>query len=368
MPAQLVAPELHEAGRSSEITQDDASRHRISTLPILILNVHERCNCRCLMCDIWKRESGAELGIEELARHRESILRLGVRQVVLTGGEPLMHQNLAALCLFLKECGVKITLLSTGLLLKKRAEMVAFSVDEIIVSLDGHAEIHDSVRRVRGGFELIREGILEVRRLKPQMPIYGRSTVQKANHASLRKTVLAARGLGLDSISFLASDLTSQAFNRELVWPGERQNEVALSSNEVDALEAEVGSLIREHGDEISSKYIVESVEKLRRIVRHFRAQLGQASPEAPRCNAPWVSAVVEVDGSVRPCFFHPTIGSLKTTSLDEALNGPRALSFRSTLNIPENPTCKRCVCSLHYTDRAKSVTTSPLIGDGNLT
>ena len=354
MPAQLVALELREAGRSSDVTRDDASRHRISTLPILILNVHERCNCRCLMCDIWKRESGAELGIEELARHRESILRLGVRQVVLTGGEPLMHQNLAALCLFLKECGVKITLLSTGLLLKKRAEMVASSIDEIIVSLDGSEEIHDSIRRVRGGFQLIREGILEVRRLKPEMPILGRSTVQKANHASLRKTVLAARGLGLDSISFLASDLTSQAFNRELVWPGERQNEVALTSNEVDALEAEIESLIREHGEEIAAKYIVERPEKLRRIARHFRAQLGQASPEAPRCNAPWVSAVVEVDGSVRPCFFHPTIGSLRTTSLEEALNGAQALSFRSSLNIAENPTCRRCVCSLHFTDRVK--------------
>ncbi|HMU73003.1 MAG TPA: hypothetical protein PKD93_09685, partial [Ferruginibacter sp.] len=28
--------------------------HRISSLPIAILMPHSACNCRCVMCDIWK--------------------------------------------------------------------------------------------------------------------------------------------------------------------------------------------------------------------------------------------------------------------------------------------------------------------------
>jgi Fe-coproporphyrin III synthase len=355
MSSQFVNVEVSKAEQEESYPvasrSDGLSSHRLQTLPILILNVHERCNCRCLMCDIWKRESGGELNMEEFARHRTSIINLGVRQVVLTGGEPLLHSNLAAICSFLRECDVKITLLSTGLLVKKRAELVASSIDEVIVSLDGPEETHDRVRRVRGGFQLIREGVLAVRRLKPTMPIHGRSTVQKTNHAQLRQTVMAARQLGLDSISFLASDVTSQAFNRELVWPGERQNEVALSTSEVTALEAEIDLLVRDYSDDIANRFIVESPEKLYRIARHFRAHLGQVPAEAPTCNAPWVSAVVEVDGAVRPCFFHPKIGSLKTATLEEALNGGEAQSFRGTLEIPENPVCRRCVCSLNYTE-----------------
>lgn len=337
------------ANTESDAVGDSISAHAIKTLPILILNVHERCNCRCLMCDIWKRDSNGELNAEKLARHRTSIVNLGVRQVVLTGGEPLMHSNLSPICILLKDCGAKITLLSTGLLLKKRAELVASSMDEIIVSLDGPEDTHDRIRRVRGAFQLIREGILAVRQLKPQMPIHGRSTVQKANHKLLRDTVLAAHTLSLDSISFLASDVTSQAFNRELVWPGERQNEIALSPNEIDALDAEIDLLVREHEDDIHSRYIVESEQKLRRISRHFRAHLGETPPEAPTCNAPWVSAVIEVDGAVRPCFFHPKIGSIETATLEEALNNEDAKTFRSALNIPQNPVCQHCVCSLHY-------------------
>lgn len=352
MSSQLVNVEVNRAkSYPVDSRSDNLSPHRLRTLPILILNIHERCNCRCLMCDIWKRESSGELNMEEFARHRASITNLGVRQVVLTGGEPLLHSNLAAICSFLRECGVKITLLSTGLLLKKHAVLVASWIDEVIVSLDGPEEVHDRVRRVRSGFQLIRDGILAVRQLKPAMPICGRSTVQKTNYALLRQTVLAAHLLGLDSISFLASDVSSQAFNRELVWPGERQDEIALSANEVAALEAEIDLLIHDCSDDLARKFIVESPEKLYRIARHFRAHLGEIPFVAPRCNAPWVSAVVEVDGTVRPCFFHPKTGDLNDATLEEALNSGEAQSFRSTLEIADNPICKRCVCSLNYTD-----------------
>jgi MoaA/NifB/PqqE/SkfB family radical SAM enzyme len=355
MPTQLVTLTLPHAVEPAKPTrvrpliESDVSLHRLSTLPILILNIHERCNCRCVMCDIWKREGGAELDVDVLARHRESIIKLGVRQVVLTGGEPLLHTAFADLCSFLRECDVKITLLSTGLLLKKRAKVIASSVDEIILSLDGPEETHDSVRRVRLGFQLIREGILAVRKWKPEMPIHARCTVQKANHRTLRQSVLASHQLGLDSISFLAADVTSQAFNRELVWIGDRQSEIALSHREENALEEEIELLIQEHGEEIDSGYIVERPEKLRRIAQHFREHLGEASPQSPRCNAPWVSAVIEVDGAVRPCFFHSKIGSIRDMPLQDALNSEEARTFRGSLNIAENDICKRCVCSLNY-------------------
>jgi MoaA/NifB/PqqE/SkfB family radical SAM enzyme len=321
----------------------------LTSLPILLLNVHERCNCRCIMCDIWKRESGAEIDIQSLERHQSSLSMLGTRQVVLTGGEPLLHSRLEGLCAFLKTCGVHITVLTTGLLLAKHARTVAASVDEVILSIDGPEEVHDRVRRVKRGFQLIREGVLAVRQLKPAMLIHARSTVQKANHSCLRQTVEGVKSMQVDSISFLAADLTSQAFNRELVWPGERQNEIALTRTEISALEEEIELLICSHKEDLARGYIKESAEKLRRLPRRFREHIGELTPEAPLCNAPWVSAVVEVDGSVRPCFFHRKIGSLKTTTLADVVNGDEAQEFRRTLNVAENPTCRRCVCSLHY-------------------
>src|SRR5579862_925613 len=116
---------------------------RLATLPILMLNAHSRCNCRCVMCDIWKRESNDQMRLQDLERHRTSLENLGVRQVVLTGGEPLLHNDLTALCDFFRDQDIHLTLLTTGLLLHKRAEDVAALFDDVIVSLDGPPEIHD---------------------------------------------------------------------------------------------------------------------------------------------------------------------------------------------------------------------------------
>jgi MoaA/NifB/PqqE/SkfB family radical SAM enzyme len=301
------------------------------------------------MCDIWQRKNGKELDLIDFARHRESLLGLGVQHVVLTGGEPLLHRNFEALCSLLKGCGVRITMLTTGLLLAKRSAVVAQAVDEIIVSIDGPEEVHDRVRRVKGAYQLIKEGIQAVRAERDEMPVYGRSTVQKANHRLLRQTVAGAKILSLNSISFLAADVTSQAFNRELIWPGERQNQIALTQQEIQALEEEIEFLIRDNVDDIRSHYIVESQEKLGRILRRFKEQLGELSPIAPECNAPWVSAVMEVDGSIRPCFFHPSIGSVQTQSLEQVIHGDQAQRFRASLNVSENAICQRCVCSLNY-------------------
>ena len=301
------------------------------------------------MCDIWKRKGGLALHAADLERHRESIRALGVKQVVLTGGEPLMNRELDAICQFFRELGVRITLLTTGRLLFQRAQTIAAYIDDVIISIDGPADIHDRIRRVPGIFASIQKGVTAVRDRRPEMPICCRTTVQKLNHAHLRSTVDAAKSLRLNSISFLPADIASGAFNRQEGWTEERQNEVALTHDELCALEDEVENLITIHQEDISSSFIVENDAKLRRIADRFREYLYRLPPKSPHCNAPWVSAVVEVDGSVRPCFFHTAVSSVNQLTLQEAINSEAALNFRSTLDVANNATCQRCVCSLNY-------------------
>ncbi len=322
--------------------------HHIDSLPILVLFPHSRCNCRCLMCDIWKIREVREITAEDLEPHLESLRALQVRWVVLSGGEPLMHSDLASIARPLRADGIRVTLLTAGLLLERDALLVADSFDDVIVSLDGPREIHDQIRGVPKAFERLARGVESLRKLRPVLPVHARTTVQKANCTHLGQTVQTAKCLGLNSISFLAVDVTSQAFNRPAGWPAEHQDAVSPGPEEVEVLALEVEALIREHAADIEAAFIVESAEKLRGIVAHFRAHLGQAVPTAPRCNAPWVSAVVEVDGAVRPCFFHRAIGNIRDQTLSEVVNSEAATTFRRELDMPNNPICQRCVCSLY--------------------
>jgi Fe-coproporphyrin III synthase len=315
---------------------------RLERLPILVLQPHNRCNCRCVMCDIWKLTDAQEISAAELERHLGDIERLGVEWVVFTGGEPLMHSDLFRLSAMLRVRGIRTTILSTGLLLERNAGRIVAGVDEVIVSLDGPAKIHDEIRRVPGAFDSLANGVRAMRRLAPPFPISARCTVQAHNAAHLRDTVRAAREMGLHSLSFLAADLSSTAFNRVVEWPAERQSTVAP---ELGELEREIEALIADYPDD---GFILETPQKVRRIVAHFRAHYGLEPHVAPRCNAPWVSAVVESNGDVRPCFFHTAIGNTAGTTLGTVLNGPQAIAFRESLRVAENPTCQRCVCSLY--------------------
>jgi MoaA/NifB/PqqE/SkfB family radical SAM enzyme len=154
--------------------------------------------------------------------------------------------------------------------------------------------------------------------------------------------------MGLACISFLALDIASTAFNRKQPWNDSRCAEVALSAADADELEIEIDCLVRENAAEFRAGFIAETPEKLRRIVHHFRSALGQCAPVAPQCNAPWISAVIEADGSVRPCFFHPAFGNIHSEPLVDILNAPGAVSFREHLDIQADPICRRCVCSLY--------------------
>lgn len=318
----------------------------IETLPILILYPHNRCNCRCIMCDIWKLDSKREISAEELHRHLGDILALRVKWVVFSGGEPLMHSDLFRLAAILRDHGIKTTMLTTGILLERHSNNVAAHFDDVIASLDGPPEVHDRIRNVPRAFELLSRGIAAVHEVQRDFPIAARCTVQRANCTRLCDTAATAKRLGLRSISYLAADVASSAFNRPDGWTAARQNSISLAAADLPLLEREMEALWREWG---GTGFVLESREKLDRIVLHFRARLGLAEPVAPRCNAPWVSSVIEADGTVRPCFFHPPIGSLNGASITAVLNGPQALSFRTHLDVRTDPVCKRCVCSLFW-------------------
>src|SRR5881409_1821211 len=187
----------------------------VNALPILVLMPHSRCNCRCVMCDIWKaNQNKREITAAHLAPHLEAFRRLGVRWIVLSGGEPLMHSNLWLFCEQLKTLDVRITLLSTGLLLQRHAKQICTTCDEVIVSLDGTRDVHNKIRNVAGAYEKLEAGVRSLKAIDTSLRITGRSVLHRQNYFDILNIVEAAHAIGLDQVSFLAADISSTAFNR----------------------------------------------------------------------------------------------------------------------------------------------------------
>ena len=109
----------------------------------LRVSVTDRCNLRCVYC--MPPEGVACVRHEEVLRFEEILqicrcaVRLGVRSIKLTGGEPLARLGVAGLVKQLKELpGLEqVTLTSNGVLLEQALpELSAAGLDAVNISLD----------------------------------------------------------------------------------------------------------------------------------------------------------------------------------------------------------------------------------------
>lgn len=333
-----------------EITRRAATRvtGRIHSLPILALSVHSACNCRCVMCDIWKANADKrEISVETLDRHMDAIRKLHVRRVMLTGGEPLLHSNLWTFCERLRAEGIVLSLVTTGLLIEPHATRIAELMDEVVISIDGEAATHDDIRRVRDGFARIARGVAALRSQFLKPTLIARSVLQRSNYRSLAATIRAIASIGIDRLSFLAADVTSPAFNRPAPWPPDRQREIALAREDLPLLTDAIREAEETCAAAFASGFVDGGVASLRRIHDHYAALAGDGEWPIVRCNAPWVSAVLEPTGLVRPCFFQPAYPAGRDDDLLSLLNSAPAIDFRRNLDVRTNETCKRCVCTL---------------------
>lgn len=322
---------------------------RIYSLPVLVLMPHSRCNCRCVMCDIWKaNDEKKEITTDTLALHLESFKKLGVKHVAFSGGEALMHSNLWKFCELLKSINVRISLLSTGITLKASAKDVVNFTDELIVSLDGPPNIHNQIRNLPSAFQKLQSGVRALKEIEPSFRVTARCVLQRLNYKYLHEIIETSKSLGLDQISFLTADVSTSAFNRNEPWTDSKVVQIALNPEETEEFEEVVESSFTRFNQLYLSKYIAENPTRMRTLVQYYRAIVNEAAFPRRKCNAPWVSAVVEADGEVRPCFFHKSYGNLFGTSLPEVLNSPEAISFRKNLKVDRDPICERCVCSLY--------------------
>jgi len=329
--------------------------NRVSVLPIVILMPHSACNCRCVMCDIWKDNTNLrQLTQKDIEGLLVSLKKLGTQQVVMSGGEALLHPNFFRFCALLNEQHIKVSLLSTGLTLKKNAALLVKYVSDIIVSLDGDETIHNSIRNIPGAFQKLREGVQLIKQQNPSFRITARTVIHRINFRHWPAIIQSAKEMGLDQISFLPADVSSHAFNREVLWSNRQQSDVMLSEQELPELRHIIETIIKEHTGHPGRDFIAESPEKLVKIYSYYAALHGLNPFPYKKCNAPWVSAVVEADGTVRPCFFHGAVGNIRDRPLEEIVNNANSLQFRKELDMDNNDTCMKCVCYLNLSPRTK--------------
>jgi len=318
-------------------------------LPLVTLYVTDRCNSRCVTCDYW-RHGRDDMDLAAVMRLLPSFAQLQTQMVLLSGGEPLLNPEWAAIAEALRGNGLKVWLLTSGLALAKHARRAAGLFDTITVSLDGtDSETYAAIRGL-DAFHKVCEGIRAI--AAEGAPPGIRVTVQRGNFRQLPAFVDLARELGARQVSFLAVDVANpHAFGRA----DDFVSDLALRSEDLPVFEQTLDSLEQKHRDDFRSGFIAESPQKLRRILQYFTAVRG-AGPYPPvRCNAPEFSAVIGATGRLQPCFFISgpldarisESGARLAGDIAGVLNSSSMRALRTAIREGRRVECETCVCSM---------------------
>jgi radical SAM protein with 4Fe4S-binding SPASM domain len=128
----------------------------VPSLRYIELQITNRCNLKCKHCYI-ENKSFSELSVSQIKAVLKEFEEMQGLRVLITGGEPLIHNKFEEINEILLEFFIRKILFTNGLLLNKRI-LKNLNVDEIQISIDGLEAAHDSLRG-RGTFRKALEAV-----------------------------------------------------------------------------------------------------------------------------------------------------------------------------------------------------------------
>ena len=330
-----------------------------------------RCNLHCKMCGQWgeggitKKKSAeyikAELSLDEMKPIIEELSSFRPN-ITLFGGEPLFYRHCVEIIKYIKQRGMHCLMITNGFMLEDLAESVVDSgLDELNVSLDGDARLHDQIRGMPGLFDKIMRGLKQINELKAKKnkrkPLINlQCTVTRHNYMFLERLLDVADDAHADSLTF--HNLIF--INRELL---EKQK---VYDNLLGCTSADWEGFVFE--PDIEPQVLYEKMKNIlsgkyrfrvdfypnfscKALLEYYQNPYDAPSDYPGRCISPWIAAYIFPDAEVRPCLNSDySFGNLRKDKFLQIWNSEQAVRFRRLLK--ENkifPLCIRCTELYRY-------------------
>jgi radical SAM protein with 4Fe4S-binding SPASM domain len=318
----------------------------------LKLYLTRRCNLRCLMCNAWAQDSDGrdELSTGEIFRCIDEAAALGLANLKLFGGEPLMRRDLESIVTHAAGLGIRCTLISNGTLLnRQRAQaLVTAGLAQLDLSLDaGDPALHDQIRGVPGTWQRAVQGLQAVQeaasRLDRRVVLRVNTVVMRHNCHDLPHLARTLAELGVDE--FVLNPAVPQAANSRATAA-----DYVLSPLDVARYNAEIAPQLAAAADGHRLAANHELLYLYGTSEQHVEdATLGQYANRVRVgcCFKPWYYAVIRENGDMVGCntVKHPLarIGNVREPPLDHLWRSEAYRAFRAGCHPPQFGDCRRC-------------------------
>jgi radical SAM protein with 4Fe4S-binding SPASM domain len=276
--------------------------------PVVFWNLTDRCNLACAHC---YGRSGPDAGTEDELSTAEALAliddfaAMGVPLILLSGGEPLLREDLPELARAAGERGIRTALSTNGTLITPGAARMIrdAGIGYVGISLDGACpETHDAFRGTAGAFERALEGFARCREAGIRTGL--RVTLTKENYRELAALIdlAVAEGASRFCLYWLVpSGRGNEVYDRLQVGPEEVDGALTLLYRR--ALETDPGAM-----EFLTVDAPQDCVHLLRAMERDGSPDVCEAETLVRSlnggCSAGTRVANVDPRGNVYPCQF----------------------------------------------------------------
>ncbi|MBE3116664.1 radical SAM protein, partial [Candidatus Bathyarchaeota archaeon] len=96
--------------------------------------ITRKCNYRCLGCNVWKEQDQNELSTAEIKKGLDILKKMGIVELVLSGGDPLLRDDIGEIINHASKLFVT-TVYDNGSMATKKIDSLR-NVDFVAISID----------------------------------------------------------------------------------------------------------------------------------------------------------------------------------------------------------------------------------------
>ena len=282
--------------------------------------ITRRCNLKCVHCRSSSEENvkgHPDFTFEEATRILDDIASYASPVVVLSGGEPLLRNDVFDIARYGTDLGFRMCLATNGTLVTQETceQIKASQIRMVSLSLDGaKAATHDNFRNQLGAFD----GTMRAIELfnKNGIPFLVNSSFTVRNKDEIPAIFKLVKELGATAwyMFMIVPTGRGEDIMEELI-PEKLYDEILEWHYQVEKEETEM--LMRPtcapHYYRIIRQKAKEQGEKYERRTLKF------STGGSKGCLAGQLICLIDVDGEVLPCSYFPkSAGNVKTTSFKE--------------------------------------------------
>lgn len=308
----------------------------------LIVDTTHSCNLTCRICEIWKTTNQKDdVSASAIKRILFQAHQLGIQEICLTGGEPLLRHDIFEIIEYAQSLRIKpLGIISNGILIDSYIEKLnPYLIDNTIsinISLDSlDHTTHNFLRNshfVWGKAMSVLQKLSSIKKEHPQINFNVTSIILNQNLEELLDLALFIRSLRANSMQF------QPLLTNNVAMPEKGNSALWIPTERLAVLDRAIDDLISFKKE--NQGFIRNSVRNLSLIKKYYRKTITHRDV---RCSSGQSTVLITNQGICTTCF--SPYGNVKEINLARIMKGRERIIAHKRARRCSSPCLLTCFC-----------------------